>query len=69
MLTWLQSHRSLRGARAPRADAALGVTAPMPDQITEMDAELAGQVVRGSILTVAAEGNDATWLPPLWLSW
>ncbi len=41
----------------------------MPERVTDVEAELAGQVVRGSILTATAAGNDATWLPPLWLSW
>jgi hypothetical protein len=68
MRTWLPSHRSLRGERAPHYGAAVVEAATAPDRVVEIDAELAGQVVQRSAPSVA-NMTDGTWLPPLWLSW
>ena len=66
---WLQSHRNLRELRAPRSTVAAAATGAMSQRVAETDAELTGQVVRRSTPSGEPVTGDATWLPPLWLSW
>ena len=70
MLNWLHSHRTLRGARAPRSDAGLARVDATPGRDEpDVAADLIGQARRPGESGVPTVANDALWLPPLWLSW
>ena len=70
MLNWLQTHRTVRGSPAPRADAALvRVDTVSGGDEPDVAANLIGQVRHPGESGMPMVANDALWLPPLWLSW
>ena len=68
MRNWLHAHLTPRGSRAFVFEPApAGMSAALASADAEPDAELVGQVQRRNDGSPAS--SDASWLPPLWLSW
>ncbi len=68
MRNWLHAHLPPRSSRALAFEPAhAGMSATPVSAGAEPDAELLGQVPRRN--DVSPANGDASWLPPLWLSW
>jgi hypothetical protein len=69
MRNWLHAQLTLRSPRALVFDPAHAVMSAEPVRAeAESAAELVGEVQRRNDAGAAAAG-EASWLPPLWLSW
>ena len=70
VLNWLHARHAGRDARAPHANAAVARTsALLRIDAPEADADLVGQAGSRGDPAAPEVANDASWAPPLRLSW